>query len=91
MRLSQFIPPSASLTVSTSLFFTSVSLFLPCKQVHRYHFPRFHIYVLINDTGFSLTYFALCNRLQARPPQFNCLKFGHHLFELTGLHLCLSI
>ena len=28
---SQFIPPSPSPTVSTSLFFTSASLFLPCK------------------------------------------------------------
>ena len=29
--------------VSIHLFSTSVSLFLPCKQVHLYHYLRFHI------------------------------------------------
>ena len=33
--------------VSTHLFSTSVSQFLPCKPVHLYHFPKFHIYALI--------------------------------------------
>ena len=32
--LSQIVPPSPSVTVSTSLFFMSVSVFLPCKEVH---------------------------------------------------------
>ena len=36
--LSQFVPPSPSLPVSTSLFPASVLLFLPCKFVHQYHF-----------------------------------------------------
>ena len=45
--LSQFVPPSPSRAVSTCLFFTSVSLFLPQKQVHLGHFSRFHIYALI--------------------------------------------
>ena len=31
--------------VSICLFSTSVSLFLPCKPVHLYHFSRFHTYV----------------------------------------------
>ena len=30
-------------------------LFLPCKQVHLYHFSRFHIYVLIYSICFSLS------------------------------------
>ena len=41
--------------VSIYLFSTSVSLFLPCKPVHLYHFSRFHIYVLINGICFSLS------------------------------------
>ena len=38
MLLSQFIPPSPSPAVPTSLFSVSASLFLPCKQVYEYHF-----------------------------------------------------
>ena len=54
--ISKFIPPcSCPLLVSTRLFSTSVPLFLPCKLVHLYHFPRFHIYALIYDTCFSLS------------------------------------
>ena len=41
--------------VSIRLISTSVSQFLSCKPVHMYHFPRFHIYVLIYDTYFSLS------------------------------------
>ena len=41
--------------VSILLFSTSVSLFLPCKPVHLYHFSRFHIYALIYDICFSLS------------------------------------
>ena len=44
--ISQFVPFSPSHSVTTSLFFTSASLFFPCKKVHQYHFIRFHIYVL---------------------------------------------
>ena len=56
--ISQFIPlpppPRFPPLVSICLFSTSVSLFLPCKLVHLYHFPRFHIYALIYDICFSL-------------------------------------
>ena len=41
--------------LSIRLFSTSVSLFLPCKLVHLYHFFRFHIYVLTYDVCFSLS------------------------------------
>ena len=44
-------PPLVSICLSS----TSVSLFLPCKPVHLYHFSRFHIYVLIYDICFSLS------------------------------------
>ena len=40
---------------SVHLFSTSVSLFLLCKQVQLYHFPRFHTYALIYDICFSLS------------------------------------
>ena len=41
--------------VSSSPFSTSASLFLPCHQVHRYHFFRFHIYALAWCICFSLS------------------------------------
>ena len=58
--ISQFIPPPPPPCgfpplVSICLFSTSVSLFLPCKPVHLYHFSRFHIYALIYDICFSLS------------------------------------
>ena len=59
--ISQFIPPPPHHPrhfpplVSIRLFSTSVSLFLPCKPVHLYHFSRFHIYALIYNTCFSLS------------------------------------
>ena len=44
----QYYSPNLSLPpMSTGPFSTSVSLLLPCRQVHLYHFCRFHIYVLI--------------------------------------------
>ena len=57
--ISQFItppPPPCHFPplVSIRLFSTSVSLFLPCKLVHLYHFSRFHIHALIYDICFSL-------------------------------------
>ena len=52
--ISQFIPHPLSPLVSICLFSTSVSLFLPCKPVHLYHFSRFHIYALIYNICFSL-------------------------------------
>ena len=60
--ISQFIPSPRPAThphfpplVFIHLFSTSVSLFLPCKPVHLYHFSRFHIYVLIYNICFSLS------------------------------------
>ena len=53
--IAQFITPPSSTPrgclplVSIYLFSASVSLFLPCKPVHLYHFSRFYIYVLIYD------------------------------------------
>ena len=49
-------PPTAfPPLVSIRLFSTSVSLFVPCKLVHLYHFSRFHIYALIYDICFSFS------------------------------------
>ena len=47
MLFSQIILPSPSPTESRSLFFTSVSLLLPCMSDHHYQISKFHIYVLI--------------------------------------------
>ena len=54
MLLSQFLPPSPSLTVFSSLFSSSVFLFLPLTEVHQWYFSRFHTYVLIYNICFSL-------------------------------------
>ena len=50
-----FVLPSPSPTASTGLLSISVSPLLPYKQVHWYHFSRFHIYALIYNTCFSLS------------------------------------
>ena len=55
MLLSPLAPSTPSPAVSTSLLSMSASLFLPCKQVHQYHFSRLHLYVLIYDICFSLS------------------------------------
>ena len=52
---SQIIQPSPSPTESKSLFFTSVSLLLPCIKDHCYCLSKFHIYVLIYCTGVLLS------------------------------------
>ena len=53
--LSHFVPASAYPTVSSSLFSTSASLFLPCHQVHQHRFFRFHICALASGICFSLS------------------------------------
>ena len=58
IAISQFIqppPPRFSPLVSIRFFSTSVSLFLPCKPVHLYHFSRFQIHALIYDICFTLS------------------------------------
>ena len=57
--LSQFVPPSLSPTVPTSLFSRYVSLFLSNKQLHLYHLWFIctidSIYALIYDICFSFS------------------------------------
>ena len=58
--ISQFLQPPhhhplLSPFMSICLFSASVSLFLPCKLVHLYHFSGLHIYALIYDIWFSLS------------------------------------
>ena len=53
--LSQFVPPSPSHTISTSLFSMSGFPLLPCKYVHQYHFSRIHAHVLIYNICLSLS------------------------------------
>ena len=47
-------PPLSPVGVHT-FFSLHLSLFLPCKLVHLYHFSRFHIHVLIYNICFSLS------------------------------------
>ena len=66
--ISQFILPLFSPLGVHTLSVTFVSLFLLCKQVHLYHFSRFHICALIYVFVFLfLTYFTLYDRLQIHP------------------------
>ena len=58
--LSQFVPPSPSPTVSTSLFSMTTSPLLPCKEVYQYHLSRFHLYALIWYLFFSFWLTSLC-------------------------------
>ena len=53
--LSQVVPPSPPLPVSTNPLSTSASLSLCCRQVPQYCFSRFHIHVLIYDICFSFS------------------------------------
>ena len=69
--LSHFVPASPSCPVSSGLFPTSVSLFLPCHQVHQYHFFRFHICVLAYGICFLfVTDFTLYDRHQVHLPHY---------------------
>ena len=56
---SHFTQASPSHPVSSGPFSMSTSLFLPCNQVHQYHFLflffRFHIYALAYGICFSLS------------------------------------
>ena len=52
---SQLVPLSPSSALSTSPSSMSVSLFLPCKWVHQYHFSRFHIYICVNKLLLHMT------------------------------------
>ena len=72
---SQIIPPSPSPTESKRLFCTSVSLLLSRIQGCRYHFSKFHIYVLVYCIGVFLSgllhsvYYHIRN---ASPVQVRC-------------------
>ena len=62
--LSQIIQLSLS-PKFTSLFSTSVSLFLPCKQVHLYQISRFHIYAVIYTKNITMYFYPkiICSSL----------------------------
>ena len=69
MLFSQIIPPLPSPAASKSLFFTSVSLLLPCIWYHCCHLSKFHIFPLIYNIGVSLSdLLHSYNRLQFHPP-----------------------
>ena len=43
-------------TVSVSLFSISASPVIPSKEVHQYHFSRFHIHALCMNSNLEVTY-----------------------------------
>ena len=55
MPFSHIIPPLPSPTESKRLFYTSVSLLLPCIQGYRYHLSKFHLYALVYCIGVFLS------------------------------------
>ena len=61
--LSPLAPPCPYPTVSKSLFSTSASLFVPCRQVHLYHFSKLHIYIYIY--ALYNNYFSLSDLLHS--------------------------
>ena len=76
MLLSPFVPPSPS-PLCLQACSPCLSPLLPCKQVHWYHLPRFHIYALIYDFFLFLTYFTLYNN-QLAPSDW---KVKHMVFK----------
>ena len=55
MLLSQFSPATPSPPCPQVCSWCLRLSLLPCKQVHCYHFSKFHTYVLIYDICFSLS------------------------------------
>ena len=81
--LSGFVPVSPSPVLFTSLFSAAVPLFSSHKQVHQYHFSRFHMYVLIHKICFSL-YDLLHSASQAlsSATSLECIKYSSPLMFL---------
>ena len=92
------IPP----LVSICLCYVPVSLFLPCKPVHLYHFSRFHIYASIYNIYFLYSRFLLVlyfihisvymsvpiSQFIPPPPPAPLSPLGVHTFVL---YICVSI
>ena len=78
---------------STSWVSTSASLFLPYKQVHQYHFSRFHIYSLICNICFSLPdllHFVLQTLGSSTPLQMTQFHSFHCIYvpQLLNPFIC---
>ena len=72
------VQPTHPCRISTHLFSTAASLFLPCKSVHLSCFSRFHIDALITIFVFLfLTYLSLYGRF--------------HLVLILSLHCLLEV
>ena len=61
--------PNSYPSMSTCRFSTSASLFLPYKQVHLYHFSRFHIFCEQNSLG--LCYEIILHCVWVTPGELN--------------------
>ena len=80
---------SATLSIHRTLFFShcvhksvlSASLFLPCKQVHQYHFLRFHQPVS-SVTQLCVT---LCNPMHHSTPDLHVITNSWSLLKLVSI------
>ena len=69
MLLSQFCPCSPFPAVSTSLFSMSVSPFLPCRELHQYHFSRVHRYAFsLSVSSVAQSCLTLCDPMNHSTP-----------------------
>ena len=69
------------------LFSTSVSLLLPCKLVHLYHFSSFHIYALIYNICFSLSDLLHSVWQSLDPSTSQQMTQFHSFFRLSNIPL----
>ena len=77
---SQFFPLSPSPHVHMPILYISISI--PALKIgSSVHFSRFHIYALIYDICFSLSYFPLYDRLSIHP---NLLISTPHMYSLPS-------
>ena len=79
---SRIIPPSASPTESKTLFFTSVSLLLPCMWDHWYHLSWLHIYVLIYGICLSFSDLYTLKKPEFKKTQAPRCPLQHYFQQL---------
>ena len=84
--ISQFFPLSPSPHVHMPILYISISI--PALKIgSSVHFSRFHIYALIYDICFSLSYFPLYDRLSIHPYLLISTPHMYSLPSYSSLYL----